>query len=368
MVKLLFVAEALQRNSGVTSVLLSYMKFLDRSKIDINLLTYKEGNKDIINDIKNMNIGVYYMPQLSLTNVREFNKALINFFKTHKMDIVHSHFNQIDSLVFDVAHKFGVKMCISHSHNSKLSDNKIKAFRNRIMCIPIRWKADVWAACSVDAGKCLFGKAFNKNDKSIILRNGVDCDKYIYNSTIRTKMREELNYSSKDIVIGMVGGFRLQKNYERMIEIFERLLKYNSNYKLVLVGDGELREHIENIAKRKGLICYIKFLGTRSDISDLLNAFDVFVMTSFYEGLPVVAIEAQANGLQCILSSSITKDVNVTECVFVRLDDNDDCWCNAIELCKKEHVPLFNDRVKSAGFDIKKTCEVIQEKYLTVEK
>ena len=133
------------------------------------------------------------MPKLSLRNFIYFKKFIKEFFKNHNYDIVHSHFNQIDGIIFPIVKKLNNSICISHSHNTKLSENFFKAFRNRLMCINIKRNADLWAACSETAGIALFGKKFKKSSKSLIIHNGIDCNKFIYNNFYREKIRNELN-------------------------------------------------------------------------------------------------------------------------------------------------------------------------------
>lgn len=368
MIKLLFVTEALQRNSGVASVVLSYMRFIDREIFDIELLTYNNGDKEIIDEITMLGIRIHYMPELSICSIIEFRKSLKAFFNKHKYEIVHSHFNQIDSILFDVAHKSGVVTCISHSHNSKLSDNAVKSIRNRIMCFPIKYEADLWAACSVPAGKCLYGNKFEKSKKSFIIRNGVDCDKYSFDLMTRQKIRKQLGYTDDDIIIGHVGGFRIQKNHTRLISIIELLVKQNPKYKLVMIGDGELKNNIEELVNQKQLMRNIKFLGTKNNINEYMNGFDLFILPSLYEGLPVVAIEAQTNGLNCIMSDSITKEANLTKCIYVSLNDDDETWCKAIQTAPKGHNPNYLNMVRSAGFDMRDACNLMQKKYIEMRE
>lgn len=362
----LYVAEDLHRNSGVTSVIMNFVKHINDSQIQIDLLTYINGDEDILQDIKKSGVKIFYINPLGLSNVFGFIKDISYFFETHKYDIVHSHFCQIDSLVFDAAHKNGVKMCISHSHNTRLSDSRLKAIRNRMLCFGINRKADVWAACSEIAGMCLYGKQFISSSKKLIIKNGVDCNSYKYDEKKRERIRKEFSFTNNDIVLGHVGGFREQKNHSFLIHLMSELVRVDKHYKLLLVGDGDLKKQIESLTIDLGLSNNVVFAGTRNDVSDLLNAFDLFVLPSLYEGLPVVGIEAQANGLKCVFSSSITKEVDLFDNVYIDLNAGYDKWVDEILRIDKMHNIENAYRMAEFGFDINSECERLKTFYLSV--
>lgn len=364
MIRVLYIAEALQKNSGVASVIMNYIENIDSTRIKVDLLTYKGGDFSLEEEIRSYGSNIFYMPELSLFNVSGFIKALKSFFSNNPYDIVHSHFNQVDYFVFSIAKKNGVKYTISHSHNVRLSDSRVKAIRNRIMCMPIPAMADVWAACSEEAGKCLYGKGYVTNKKSLLIRNGVNCEKYVFNPSKRKHYRELFGMSDDKIVLGHVGGFRQQKNHKQLIDIFESLHISNPQYNLVLVGDGELRNTIEKYVEEKKLTDSVLFLGTRSDVSEILNAFDIFILPSLYEGLPVVGIEAQANGLKCVFSDEITKEADLTNCYYFSLNSDAQEWANRINMIDISRTEGCIDIIKNKGFDIKTECKRLSEFYL----
>ena len=372
MIKILFVAEALTRNSGVASMIVNLVQNIESEDIKIDLLTYENGDKVILDNLKNRGVNIYTVPELGLASYFTFKRAVNCFFESHKYDIVHSHFNQVDTILFKSAKKNGVKVCISHSHNTKLSDSKIKAIRNRILCYKLPKEADVWAACSEDAGKCLYGKNFLNSSKRLIIHNGVDCEKFKFDAKARRLIREEFNVNEEEILLGHIGGFRLQKNHIFLVEMFYELHKRNSKYKLLLVGDGDLRPLIEKKVYELDLQDYVIFAGTRSDINRILSGLDLFLLPSLYEGLPVVGIEAQVAGLNCIFSDSITRESNLNDVIFLSLNSSIDTWCSCVE---NMELKRYSDRiytVKNTGFDIvteaKKLSNFYKDVYLKYSK
>lgn len=352
MIKIVYVAEALTRNSGVASVIINLVQNIVSDEIKIDLLTYQNGDEEILNGLKNCGVKIYTLPELGLTSYVAFKRAVNDFFNTHKYDIVHSHFNQVDTIIFKSAKKHGVKVCISHSHNTKLSDSKIKAIRNRILCFRLPKEADIWAACSENAGSCLYGKKFSNSPKKLIIHNGVDCDKYKFDEEARNCVRKEFQIGNDEVLLGHIGGFRPQKNHMFLVEMFNELHKRNPKYKLLLVGDGELKPSIESRVKELGLQDFVVFAGTRTDINIILSGMDIFILPSLYEGLPVVGIEAQAAGLNCIFSDTITLEANLSDVIFLSLNSSIDVWCSSIENMDIKHDESRNRAVKKQGFDV----------------
>lgn len=368
MIRIIYVAEALTRNSGVASVIINFIQNITSDDIKIDLLTYKNGDENILENLKKYGVNIFYIPELRLNSFMAFRKAVNDFFEKHEYDIVHSHFNQVDATVFKIAKKHGVKICISHSHNTKLSDSKIKAIRNRILCYDLPKEATIWAACSEDAGKCLYGKHFSDSPKKLIIHNGVDCEKFKYNEEFRSSIRKEFQIEKDEVLIGNIGGFRIQKNHSFLIDVFNELHKHSQKYKLLLVGDGELRNSIEKKVKDLKLQNYVIFAGTRTDVNKIMSGLDLFILPSLYEGLPVVGIEAQVAGLNCIFSDSITKAVNLTNVTFISLKEKLEKWCEIIENTDISRHMEYQKMIVNKGFDVKKECEKISDFYIDCTK
>lgn len=362
MVKVLYITDSLKQRFGVTSVIMNYISHFDYKKIKVDLLAFEDSEKAVVSKAENIGAEVFYMPRLKLNNIFEFKSFFESFLKRNHYDIIHSHFNQIDSIVFPIARKNGVNMCISHSHNTKLSDSHIKAIRNRIMCWNIYNEADICAACSIAAGNALFGKRFETSKKQWIIHNAIESEKFAYNENIRNKVRASLGYKD-EIVIGNVGSMKLQKNQSFLLKVFAELKRKNRrNYKLLLVGDGELKKDLIELSNQLNIQKDIIFTGSRKDVNELLQAMDIFLLPSLYEGLPVIGIEAQTAGLPCIFSDTITREVKICNVRFIATDDEKK-WASEIESTSLERNNNIQ-AIKNANYDIELEAHKLMKKYI----
>ena len=368
MIKVLYISDTLKQRFGVTAVITNYIEHFEKDNIQVDVLVYDDSEKEVIDKLKSYGSEVYFMPKLSLKNINGYKKYIKDFFSNHKYDIIHSHFNQIDGLVFPIARKQKNCICISHSHNTKLSDYFFKAIRNRLMCLNIAKNADIWASCSEKAGIALFGKKFKDSPKSLIIHNGVDCDKFKYNEEYREEIRNEFNISEDRILIGNIGSFKPQKNQTFLVDIFNQLCKKSDKYNLIFVGDGPTQEEIKNKVKELNLQDRVIFTGTRKDIPKILSAIDIFVLPSLYEGLPVIGIEAQAAGLECVFSDTITKEVDLGNVCFIKLDATLDEWCNAISNCSFKHNENYSYLITEKGYNIDLESKRLLKRYEELTK
>ncbi|WP_276863704.1 glycosyltransferase [Anaerococcus tetradius] len=367
--KILYVLDSLKQRSGVTAVAMNYFRNIDKNRVHIDFLVLEDSEDNIVQEITNLGSAVYFMPKLGLFNVSKVAKFYNDFFKEHDdYKIIHSHFNQIDFMVFHYAKKYGAKHCISHSHNTKYSDNKLKSVRNRMMCLPIRYIADTWAACGIKAGQFLYGKDFLKSKRHLIINNAINIDKFTYNLEIRNKKRSELGLENK-FIIGNVGRLRLQKNQSYLLSLFSEFLKekkYNEMFHLLLVGDGELKNSLKKLSCELNISDFVTFLGTRSDVNELLQAMDVFVLPSLYEGLPVIGIEAQASGLPCLFSNNVTDEVSLCNSKFLPLSDDFSPWIN--EITESNRTKRYDTRnvIIEKGFSIKDEANKLTDFYCNI--
>ena len=200
--------------------------------------------------------------------------------------------------------------------------------------------------------------------------NAIDLDKFKYNKSIREKKRKELKISDDTIVIGHIGRFVKQKNHDFLIDIFNEIHKCNKESILLLAGQGPLQEEIKNKVKQLNIDKNVYFLGQRSDVNELYQVFDVFLLPSLYEGLPVVGVEAQATGNLCFLSDAMTKETKVLDSTrFVSLKKSAEEWANEILNCLKEYKKHDTTReVSKYGFNIKVEVKKMEDKYIELYK
>ena len=248
-------------------------------------------------------------------------------------DIVHAHTFFNSGLVLTAAKSANVKRCIAHCHSSRrVNENRIyKKIYNFIMRLLILRNADIYCACSKQAGVCMFGKR-NFLKKGIVIVNKIQTEKFKYNHEERKRIRKEFGLDQKDIVIGTVGHLTQAKNQKLLIDIFANLYSGNKEYKLLIVGDGELRENLKRQVRQYEIEKQVVFSGMRTDVNAILSAMDLFILTSKHEGLGIVLLEAQANGLQVLgIEGVIAEEVLVTDNIrLVKCESDNKEWKDII--------------------------------------
>ena len=366
MVRVLYIVDRLHRGFGVTTVVLNYLLHMDRSDIQIDVIALPTSDSDVVEELVDLGIKVHFMPALSLLKIRSLYQFWHDFFQSNKYDIIHSHFNQIDYVVFSVGKHYGVKEFISHSHNTKLSEVKWKAIRNFIMCYPARKLATRWAACSDIAGVALFGKEFLQSEKSIRINNAVDCRLFGYDADTRSSMRKQYDLSDKIKVLACIGTFKVQKNQAYLLPILKELLSDDDNYRLIFVGGGNMLDDVKKKVDDMELSQYVIFTGVVSNVKDYYQMADVLLMPSLYEGLPMVGIEAQVSGLPCIFSDSITREVNlnVDNNKYIGLNKDVSDWLQGIKQCSQYKRFDSTTIVSKKGYDISVECVKLKNIYL----
>ena len=314
--------------NGITSVVMNYYRNINRDKIQFDFAIAEKIHNTIENEINNLGGRVFKLPSRK-KNTLKYVKALKRIVKEKEYEIVHVHGNS-GTLYLDIhaLKKAGVSVRIAHSHNSTCNHKIIhKLFKRKLNS-----EMTVGIACSKLAGDWLF------NSDYTIINNGIDIDKFIFRQNIRGKYRKEMGLEDK-FVIGHIGHFSYQKNHEYLINIFKKIHDKDKKAILMLIGDGKLRSEIEEQINKLGLKDAVLILGKRQDVAELMQAMDVFILPSRFEGLPVVLVEAQANGLKCITSDVVTKEAKITgKLKYISLSENVEYWANKVMECKKQYI------------------------------
>jgi len=348
---------------GAETLIMNLYRNIDRSKVQFDFLTCKEGVFD--NEIKELGGIIHRIPYINEVGHFGYIKSLNDFFsKNNHYTIVHSHLNRMSGLVVRAAKKFGIRYCIAHSHNTGGEGGLLTKGYKWYAGLFIPSNSDYTFACSQAAAKWLFG---NKSNEATLLNNGIEPEMFSYSPDKRIEKRRKLGIDDQ-LVIGHVGRFNKQKNHKFLIEIFAEFVKRRPDSILLLCGDGVLRKVIENRVNQLNLQEKVKFLGVRSDIHQLLQAFDIFLFPSLHEGLPVTLIEAQAAGIPCVISDEITKEVDLGLDLMKFLNlSNLDLWVEELEKCNVKKLERYTSNLKKLrerGYDIKNTAEWLQDFYL----
>ena len=343
---------------GVENFICNVIDKIDKNKFSITVLTHQNINKIYLNRING---------KCKIVKVSGIKKGIFIFLKelfdcySKQFDIV--HLNECSAKFFiyciPVLFKKDIKLII-HSHNG---DGK-SIFHTLLNPIQNR-RANIKCACSEMAARWMFGHDY-VNCKYI--KNGIDTFKYKYSMQKRRKFRKEIDVDDDVFVIGSVARFETQKNHVKILDVFEEYIKYNNNCKLVLVGDGTLKKHIQYLVMDKHIDDMVIFLNNRDDICDVLSGFDMLLMPSLYEGLPFIAIEAQASGLPILISDSVDSEVKITDLVFQeKLTRSNKIWAEKVhkiyELNINRQNDMYTDKIRQYGYDIDDTVKLIQEMY-----
>lgn len=353
-------------SGGVESVVLNYYKNIDREKVQFDFIVDEDSTHIPREVIENLGGGIYIVPPYQ--HLFSYMTSLIKLFKQNKYKVVHSHINSLSIFPLCAAKISKIKIRIAHSHSSA-GNNELK--RNIIKYI-LRPFSKIFPtnflACSEFAGTWLFGKNFMNKNKVKILNNAIDTSKFSYNLEIRNKIREHEKLEDK-FVVGHVGRFVNQKNHSFLLKIFYEIHKADENSVLMLLGDGPLRESIKEEARDLGLENSVRFLGIKENVNEYMQAMDVFLLPSFYEGLPVVGVEAQTAGLRCIFSTNVTKEAKLTDNVeYLDLDDGEKVWAEVALKSKNFDRKNTASIIIKKGFDIKYEAKKLEDYYLGLVK
>jgi len=354
--RVLHVLDKLAINSGTTNVIMNYFKKIDCNQIAFDfMLNQKIADEDLIKLLEDRGSKVFVMPELKISNVFKYIKALRDFYDNHEYKIIHGHV--ANSAVFYLGLARNVPIKILHSQNSGGVRNKLKKVRNFILTRLVKAVPTHFLACSNEAAMYLFGK----QNTAKLIGNAIDIESFSFNPSAREKVRNKLN-ANDSLVIGHVGRFCQEKNHVFLFHVFKNIISKRPSSILLLVGCGELFEEMQNTAKDLGICEHVIFVGKPNCIHDLFSAMDVFVLPSTSEGVPLAAVEAQASGLPVLLSNCVSLETKVSPYTeFIPL--NIEVWTNRLLNVVMHERSIGENYVKNSRFDISIQAEVLTSYY-----
>lgn len=351
---------------GIETLLMNVYRHIDRDKVRFDFMVHRPERGFYEDEIEQLGGRVYRTPRFSPFPgaYRRYRDGVERILREHpEYQVLHAH-AELNLWPLMIAKELGVPTRIAHSHNARPRFGLKYCFFLYEKLRIKRYCTDRFM-CSVPAGEWTFGGKAVADGRCVWIRNGIETEKFAFDETVRARKRRELGLGGR-FAVGHVGRFMKQKNHAFLLEIFSEIQKRRPDSVLLLAGEGRLMDEIRRRAARLGLADRVMFLGNRGDVNELMQAMDVFLLPSLWEGLPLTGIEAQTAGLPVILSDVITDEVRVTDQVrMVSLKQPAGVWADrALAACGDGGRTDARQQVVDAGFDVRTTARWLQEFYL----
>ncbi|TYS10174.1 glycosyltransferase family 1 protein [Bacillus subtilis] len=366
--RVLHVLSGMNRGGAETMVMNLYRK-MDKSKVQFDFLTYRNDPCAFDEEILSLGGRLFYVPSIGQSNPLTFVRNVRHTITENgPFSAVHAHTDFQTGFIALAARLAGVPVRVCHSHNTSWKTGfnwkdrlQLMVFRRLILA-----NATALCACGEDAGRFLFGPS--NMERVHLLPNGIDLDLFAPNVQWADEEKTARGIAADRLIIGHVARFHEVKNHAFLLKLAAHLKDRGVRFQLVLAGDGPLREKMEEEARRQNLLSDVLFLGTENNIHELMRTFDVFVMPSLYEGLPVVLVEAQASGLPCIISDTITEKVDVGLGLVTRLNLSEPIgiWAETIARAAAAGRPkreLIKETLAELGYDAQQNVGALLNVY-----
>lgn len=345
--------------NGITSVIMNYYRKMNKEGLQIDFIVTSEINMEYRREIEKNNSRIYYIKRPKNLRVFMYMRELYKLIKKNRYDIIHIHGNSALMAIETVTSFLGrVPVRIIHSHNTTCDYPILHKLLSPILNLTYTHGF----ACGDAAGKWLF-----KKDKFELIKNGIELGKFSYDETVRAIYRNKIKAGNKT-VIGHIGNFVYQKNHEFLIDIFNELIKVDKDYILLLISDGYLLDSIKEKVEKLGIEKNVIFLGKTSEVNGYLQAMDIFLLPSHFEGLPVVLIEAQAIGLPCLVSDQVSSEANLTDSIEFISISNVALWVNKIlkqELSNRQKKSIEHQKeIERAGYNVDLSANKMRQLYI----
>lgn len=338
---------------GISSHIRNLAKEIDSTRIIFDVAGFTEYSQEFIEEIQNINGKVLIFPRPKKVG---YIKFLENTVKTMQQngpyDIVHCHISGYRSIIFRLICSYlGIKTMLLHAHSSSSredSNTKISIIKRKLNQIISRISATKMISCSTEASTYTFGEKAVDKDTIVYIPNSIPSEKYMINLNQEeiVTIKEKHNISTSALVIGHVGRFSYEKNHIFMVQLIKRMALNNKDFVWIFIGDGDLEKNVKKLISEENLERYVRFLGRREDANLLYKIMDVLILPSIYEGLPTVLIEAQAAGIPCVISNSITREADMGMGIvkYVDLSDTLDNWLVSLREASNYKIPNMIDR------------------------
>lgn len=359
--KILFVLGGLACG-GAERISIDIVSGLSKDLFSVDYLVPFNSDSYYKDMVEQLGCKIHYGPRFLLYNFFQYRKWMKVFLGKNKYDII--HFNQVTMVtsIADIVHGSGAKI-VTHVHSSYFRGSKLAVVSKKISLRGIVKVADYCIACSEQAGDSYYGKDFLDNPKCLVLPNAINVKRFKFNTQKREEIRKKYNLSNSIKVIGCIGSLTPPKNHKFLIEVFSKMYAQNKGIRLLLVGDGILRNDLEGFSKQTKCNDGVIFAGSQQNVEDFYSAIDVFVLPAIFEGFSLATLEAQTNGLPCVVSDNIPEVALVCKNSICVLPLCSSEWENKInEMSQRERV-LSNCSEIEKQYGIKNYISQIEKIY-----
>lgn len=355
---------------GAESRVMDSYRHLDRSRIQFDFCVHSQEEGFFDKEIESLGGHVYRVPRFRVVNWLAYRKAWKEFFRVHSTQghpyyvAVHGHMTSTASIYLPIAKAAGVPLTIAHARSAGV-DPGLKGVMTRFLRRNLGKKADVCLTCSRLAGEAVFGEKMVEAGRVTTVPNAIDAEEFAFSEKKRNQKRAELGIGPQEFVIGHVGRFGHMKNHAFLLDVFAEIHRKMPDSRLLLVGEGGLMDSVREKAASLGLSDRVIFTGNQAQVADFYMAMDFFVFPSIFEGLPGSVIEAQAAGLRCLVSDSVTDEVLITPLAQARsLSEGAAVWAQAVLERRDYERKQMEQAIKDAGFDVSDQVKFLEKLYL----
>lgn len=311
---------------GSENLLMNILRNIDRTEYEFIFMENTKEKSYYTDEIRKLGATVVKTPRYSTRNLYKYYRFLVNYFAKNDIDVVHAHTYLHSWIVLAAAKRAGVKKRVAHAHSAmKKYDNGSALKWYWLKRLLLRYATDL-IACSIDAG----GDLFNGDERTEVIKNPVDLARFDTDQTATNELRRIYGIAEETMVIGVIGRLVSVKNPQFIIEIAKRLDSKDLNFCFLWLGDGEMRQEIEDSVSRLGASGRVVMPGNVNTVPEHIKLFDVFVMPSVYEGLSLAAVEVQSQGVPCLFSDAVSRDTQVNSNVWFLPTKNVDDWVDVI--------------------------------------
>lgn len=358
MIRILHVVHTMECG-GIETLLMNVYRNIDRNQIQFDFLVNGSNENYYTNEILSLGGRVLSVTPKRVSLKRNLQDT-VSVMKEGHYEIVHIHQDSMIAFAIWCAKKAGIYTIFTHAHTTSANGWYRKVLAQIARGYIIRNATEKFA-CSSAAARWIYGA--NVTD-FILFKNAIDAKKFQYKYVYYHNSRLKFGIEDDQFVIGTCGRLSVEKNQIFLVEIFAEIKRVKDNAKLILIGDGDEREHIYDRAVELGVIDDISFTGMVSNISYYYSMLDCFVLPSLFEGLPLAGVEAQAAGIPSFFSMGVTKEIKLIDNVyFLELDQGATAWATEI-IDKVDEKKDTLKEIRSAGYDIEENAKFLQKKYL----